>query len=93
MVDQYTFKLINGRPVYILIGQWHGSMTSFFIGFIKSFKSTRLVSAALQIWEMIVRDINGKDNDNKSMYIPNDETQNYPFCKFKLVVKIFEHTT
>ena len=26
------------------------------------------------------------------MYIPNDETQNYPFCILKLVVETFEHS-
>ena len=30
---------------------------------------------------------------DKLMYIPNDDTQNYPFCKLKLVVKICEHST
>ena len=30
---------------------------------------------------------------DKIMYIPNDDTQNYPFCKFQLVVKTFEHST
>ncbi len=24
---------------------------------------------------------------DKLMYIPNDETQNYPFCRLKLVLK------
>ena len=27
------------------------------------------------------------------MYIPNDDTQNYPFSRLELVVKIFEHST
>ena len=25
--------------------------------------------------------------------IPNDDTQNYPFCRLQLVVKTFEHST
>ena len=29
---------------------------------------------------------------NKFMYISNDDTQNYPFCRFKLVVKTLEHS-
>ena len=29
---------------------------------------------------------------NKSMYIPNDDTQNYPFCKLQLVVETFKHS-
>ena len=29
----------------------------------------------------------------KLMYIPNDDTQNYPFCRLKLVVEMFEHPT
>ena len=27
------------------------------------------------------------------MYIPNDDTQNYPFCKLQLVVEISGHPT
>ena len=27
------------------------------------------------------------------MYIPNDDTQNYSYCRFKLVVETFEHST
>ena len=27
------------------------------------------------------------------IYISNDETQNYPFCRLKLVVETFEHLT
>ena len=30
---------------------------------------------------------------DKSMYIPNDETHNYPFCILKFVVETFEHLT
>ena len=30
---------------------------------------------------------------NKLMYIPNDDTQNCPFCKLKLLVETFEHPT
>ena len=30
---------------------------------------------------------------DKFMYIPNDETQNYPFCRLQLVVKTFGHST
>ena len=30
---------------------------------------------------------------NKLMYNPNDDTQNYPFCRLKLVVKTYEHST
>ena len=31
--------------------------------------------------------------DDKLLYIPNDETQNYTFCRLKLVVEMFEHST
>ena len=31
--------------------------------------------------------------DNKLMYIPYEDTQNYPFCRLKLVAKMFEHLT
>ena len=27
------------------------------------------------------------------MFIPNDKTQNYPFCGLKLVFETFEHPT
>ena len=30
---------------------------------------------------------------DKLMYIPNDVTQNYPFCRLRLVVETFEHST
>ena len=29
---------------------------------------------------------------DKLMYIPNDYTQNYPFCKLQLVVETFKHS-
>ena len=28
---------------------------------------------------------------DKLMYIPNDDTQNYPFSKLKFVIEKFEH--
>ena len=37
------------------------------------------------------RDLKGEDNG--LMYIPNDSTQNYPFCRLKLVVETIEHST
>ena len=30
---------------------------------------------------------------DKFMYIPNHGKQNYPFCRLKLVVEMFEHST
>ena len=30
---------------------------------------------------------------DKFMYIPNDYTQNYPFCRLKLVAEMFKHST
>ena len=30
---------------------------------------------------------------NKLMYIPNEDTQKYPFCRLKFVVETFEHST
>ena len=30
---------------------------------------------------------------DKLMNIPSDDTQNYPFCRLKLVVELFEHST
>ena len=30
---------------------------------------------------------------DKLMYIPNDDAQKYPFCRLKLVVETFEHST
>ena len=29
----------------------------------------------------------------KLIYIPNDDTQNHPLCRLKLVVKTFKHST
>ena len=29
--------------------------------------------------------------DDKLMYIPNDDKQNYPFCRLQLVVGTFKH--
>ena len=30
---------------------------------------------------------------DKLMYIPHDGTQNFPFCRLKLMVKTIEHST
>ena len=30
---------------------------------------------------------------NKSMYIPNDDTYSFFFCRLKFVVETFEHST
>ena len=30
---------------------------------------------------------------NKLMYIPNNDTQNYHFCRLRLVVETFQHST
>ena len=30
---------------------------------------------------------------DKLKYVPSDDTQNYPFCRFKLVVETFKHLT
>ena len=30
---------------------------------------------------------------DKLMYIPNDNTHNYPFCRLQLVFETFEHST
>ena len=30
---------------------------------------------------------------DKLMYIPNEDTQNYPFCRLQLVVETFGHST
>ncbi len=38
----------------------------------------------------ILRD---KTMADKLIYIPNDDTKKYPFCRFKLVVETFEHST
>ena len=34
-----------------------------------------------------------KTMTNKLMYISNDDSQNYPFCRLQLVVKTFGHST
>ena len=30
---------------------------------------------------------------DKLIFIPNDDTQNYPFCRLKLVFETFEYST
>ena len=37
MIGQLTDQITNDRSIYILIDQWQASLTSFFIGNIKSF--------------------------------------------------------
>ena len=44
----------------------------------------------IALYEMIQGD---KTMTNKYMYITNDGTQNYHFCRLKLVVETFEHST
>ena len=34
----------------------------------------------------------GRRMADKFMYIPNDDTQNYPFCRLQLVIKILKDT-
>ena len=43
-----------------------------------------------QYFQGIQRD---KTIGNKLMYIPNEDSQNYPLCRLKLVVETFEHLT
>ena len=38
-------------------------------------------------------DLKDKTMAEKLMYIPNDDTQNYPFYKLQFVVKTFGHST
>ena len=37
--------------------------------------------------------LKGYDKADKLMYIPNDDTQNFAFCRLKLVVEMFEHSS
>ena len=46
-----------------------------------------------QIAHIYTRDLKGFDNGDKLIYIPNDNTQNYPFCWFQLVVETFGYST
>ena len=63
-----------------------------------------LSSLDVQIVDLTVEDIrfptslgntSGMKRDKtmaiKYIYIPNDDTQNYPFCRLKLEVETFEH--
>ena len=43
-----------------------------------------------QVLSEILRD---KTMADKSMYIPNHETQNYPVCRLQLLVETFEYST
>ena len=62
---------------------WFGDQT------VKLFEN---LSTLLQLLDQskIYRD---KTVANKLMYISNDDTQNYPFCRLKLVVETFGHST
>ena len=44
----------------------------------------------MQSWAGVQSD---KKMDGKLMYIPNDDIQNYPFCRLKLEVETFEKST
>ena len=37
--------------------------------------------------------LRGKTMANKLMYIPNNDIENYPFCRLKEVVEKFGHLT
>ena len=41
--------------------------------------------------DALLRDIKGNAKDNKLMYISNDDKQNNPFYRLKLMVKKFGH--
>ena len=56
--------------------------------FVGNFVWVGVCVCAYQTFTGIVRD---KTMDDKLMYIYNDDTQNYPFCRFQLVVETFEH--
>ena len=44
-------------------------------------------------WHLRFFVLRDKTMADKLMYIPNDDTNNYPFCRLKLVVETFEYTT
>ncbi len=48
----------------------------------------QLDRSIVQVFPGIYRDKTMADN---LMYIPKDNTQNYPFCRLKLVVKTLKH--
>ena len=39
------------------------------------------------------RDLREKTMADKLIYIPNNDAQNYPFCRLQLVVETFGHST
>ena len=41
----------------------------------------------------LFRDLRDKTMADDLMYIPNDATQNYPFCRLQLVDETFGHST
>ena len=51
--------------------------------FLQSFKICLVFSGILM----------DKTIGDKLMYIPNDDTQNYPFCSLKLLLEMFKHST
>ncbi len=50
--------------------------------------------SSFQVWNtQLQRDLKGQDNGRWIEYIPNDDTQNYPFCRLQYVVETFGHST
>ena len=62
-------------------------------GAILSMRSAAKLTKTKQTWmPKLLRKWNRSMGD-KLMYIPNDDTQNYPFCRLQLVVEMYGHST
>ena len=59
----------------------------------KSKKSTYNCQSFKNSNSIFLWDVRDKTIAVKLMYIPNDETQNYSFCRLQLVVETFGHST
>ena len=57
------------------------------ISFYRESRKLEIVPIILSIQGILM----DKTNDDEFMYIPNDDTQNYPFCRLQLVT--FWHST
>ena len=63
-------------------------LSQFLLGY-----SYKITQKHIQIAFKLLDNSLDKTMADKLMFIPNNDTQNYPFCSAKLVVETFEHST
>ena len=71
----------------------HSGLFIFFVNFIE-FASTDLNHSQQTLGRHNHIEYANRDKTiaDKLIYTSKDDTQNYPFCRLKLVVEIFEHS-